>query len=146
MLTIALTVPDYLDGILHPWVCVSWCFDFRGLPFALTAIFLGPAMLLLLLMAWSWRGPRRWPLAIVVVIDAAAIWLVAAAVIGVLQTRGDAIPTVASSPPLLLLPALATLALGINLVWPVPWKAIVVVSTAGCLLLAPFLWFYPIRP
>jgi hypothetical protein len=146
VLTIALTVPDWLDGLLHPRVCAGWCFDFRGLALYFSAIVLGPVILLLLFLAWRWRGPRRWPLAIVVVLDAAAIWGVAAAIISFLQTRSDAIPTVASGPPLLLLPALATLVLGINLIRPFPWKPIVAASAAGCLLVAPFLWFHAISP
>lgn len=146
LLTIALTVPDYLDGLLHPRHCTSWCFDFRGLAFYFTSIFLGPVILLMLLLAWRWRGPRRWPLLIVVVLDAAAVLLVAGATISFIQSRTDSIPTVASAPPLLLLPALATLLLGINLVRPLPWKPLVAVSAAGCLLVAPFLWLYAVRP
>ena len=127
LLIIAQTVPDYLDGLLHPRVCISWCLDFRGLAFYLAAIFLGPVILLFLLLAWRWRGPRRWPLAIVGLIDAAAILLVGDVIISFVDTRSDSIPSVASGPLLILLPALATLALGINLVWPLPWKKIIAV-------------------
>lgn len=146
LVTIGLTVPDYVDGQLHPLVCTGMCIDLRGLPFELTMVVFGPVIALLVLLAWRWRGPRLWPLVVVGVADAAAIALVASVVIDFAHTRFDSVPSVASAPPLLLLPALATLALGTNLVWPVPWKPIVAVSAAGSLVLAAFLWSYVIGP
>lgn len=145
---IALTVPDFIDAQLHPLGCtgVSWCFDFRGLAFTLAAIFMGPVIGVLLVLAWRWRGPRLWPLAIVALIDAAAIFLTVDAIVSFLGTRNDSVPSVSAAPPLLLLPALATLTLGINLVWQVPLKAILAVSAAGSVLLSASLWFFAIRP
>ena len=140
LVTIALTVPDFIGAQLHPLVCTGMCLDLRGLPFELTMVVFGPVVVLLLLLSWRWRGPRLWPLAVVAVVDAAAIALVANVVIDFVHTRFDSVPSVASVPPLMLLPALATLALGANLVWPVPWKPIVAVSAAGSLVLAAFLW------
>jgi hypothetical protein len=144
--TIALTAPDYIDAIAHPQVCTDMCIDLRGLPFELTMVVFGPVVVLLLLLGWRWRGVRRWPLAVVAIVDAAAIALVASAVIDFIHTRTDSVPPVASAPPLLLFPALATLTLGANLVWPVPWRTIVAVSAAGSLVLAAFLWSYLLRP
>jgi hypothetical protein len=144
--TIALTAPRFIDAISHPRVCTGMCLDLRGLPFELTMVVLGPVAVLLSLLGWRWRGVRRWPLAVVAVVDAAAIALVASVVIDFIHSRTDSVPPVASAPLLLLLPALATLALGTNLLWPVPWKSIVAVSTAGSLALAAFLWSYVIRP
>jgi hypothetical protein len=143
---IALTVPDWIDGHFHPYASCGLCLDLRGLAFDLTAIFLGPVFVLLLGLSWRWRGPRLWPLAVVALIDAAAIFLTAVVTVSFFHNRTDSVPPFASAPPLLLLPALATLALGINLVRPVPLKRIIAVSAAGCMLLAAFLWFFAIRP
>jgi hypothetical protein len=146
VVTIALTVPDFIDDQLHPPVCTGMCINLRSLPFELTMVVFGPVVVLLLLLAWRWRGPRQWPLAIVALVDAAAIALVGNVVVDFLQTRAVSVPPVASAPPLLLLPALATLVLGTNLVRPVPWKPIVAVSAVASMVLAAFLWSYVIGP
>lgn len=146
LVTIGLTVPDYVDAQFHPLVCTHMCIDLRGLPFELTMVVFGPVVVLLLLLAWRWRGPRLWPLAVVAVVDAAAIALVASVVIDFAYTRFDSVPPVASAPPLLLFPALVTIALGTNLVRPVPWKRIGAVGAAGSVVLAVFLWSYVIGP
>ena len=70
-----------------------------------------------------------------VLLDGAAIFLTADTIINDPHFRGNSIPPVASVPPLLLLPALATLVLGINLVRSVPWKLLLGASAAGCILL-----------
>jgi hypothetical protein len=143
---IAMTVPDWIDYLLHPYAPCGLCLDLRGLPFFLAATFLGPVIVLLLILSWRWRGPRSWPLALVALVDAAAIFLTADVTIGFFYSRTDSIPPFASAPPLLLLPALATLTLGINLVRPLRLRPILAASTAGCMLLAAFLWFFAIRP
>jgi hypothetical protein len=139
---IALAFPDWLDGYFHPHVCTpdQWCMDFRGLAFNLLAIFLGPVIVVLLILARWWHGPRLWPLWIVVLLDAAAIFFTADSILNDLYTRTNSIPPVASAPPLLLLPALATLVLGISLVRPVRWRPFLAASTAGCLVMAAALW------
>lgn len=142
--TIAFTVPTWIDSF-RPLEC-GWCIDLRGLTFVLSAIFLGPIIAVLLILAWQWRGPRRWPLALVAVFDLAAIFLTAVITIGAFYNRTDSIPPLASAPALLLLPALATLALGISLVRPLRLRPILTASTAGCILLAAFLWFFAVRP
>ncbi|OLE81837.1 MAG: hypothetical protein AUG06_00210 [Actinobacteria bacterium 13_1_20CM_2_65_11] len=143
---IALTFPDWLDGHLHPYAPCGLCLDLRGLAFAISAVVLGPVIVVLVVLAWRWRGPRRWPLAIVVVVDAAAIVLTVAVVVGFFGNRTDSVPPYASVPLLVLLPALATLVLGINLVRPVSLRRILAASAAGSVLLAAFLWFFAIRP
>ena len=136
VVVIAFTLPDYVDKLLHPPICTGMCLDLRGLSFALTMFVFGPVVVLLLLLAWRWRGPSRWPLAVVGVVDAAAIALVASVVIDFVHTRNESLPPVAAAPSLVLLPALITIALGANLVRPLAWKPIVAVSSAGCLLSA----------
>jgi hypothetical protein len=143
---IAFTVPDYVDAQLHPPICTGICLDLRGVPFGLTMVVFGPVVVLLLLLAWRWRGPSQWPLAVVGVVDAAAIALVTSVVIEFVHTRNDSLPPVAAAPSLLLLPALITVALGANLVRPLPWKPIVAVSTAGCLLSAVLMSLSVIGP
>jgi hypothetical protein len=144
---IALTVPDWIDGLLHPYaVGCGLCLDFRGLPFYLAAAGLGPVAVLLLILGWMWRGRRLWPLGLVVLVDAAAIFLTVDVAIGFFHNRTDSIPPLASAPLLLLLPALGTLALGLNLVRPVRLRPVLAASAAGCILLAAFLWFFSIRP
>jgi hypothetical protein len=145
LLAIGLTVPDFVQSRLHPQYC--WiCIDVPGIVFMLSLVIYGPVALLLILLAWRWRGQRRWPLVMVGVVDAIAVAWAALWVIGFVQSRHDTVPTAASIPPLLVLPALATLALAVNLVWPLPWKSLLGASAVGSLLLGVFLWFYAIRP
>ena len=143
---IALAFPDWLDVYIHPYACTpdQWCMDLRGLAFDLLAIFLGPVIVVLLILARWWRGPRLWPLGIVVLLDAAAIFFTADTIANDLHARASSIPPVASAPPLLLLPALATLVLGINLVRPVRWKRLLAASAAGCIVLAAVLWIHDV--
>jgi hypothetical protein len=143
---IALTFPDWLDARLHPYAPCGLCLDLRGLAFDLSAIFLGSVIVLLLVLSWRWRGQRLWPLAVVALIDAGAIFVTADVTVSFFRTRTDSIPPFASAPLLLLLPALATLALGINLVRPMRLRPILAASAAGCILLAAFLWFFAVRP
>ncbi len=143
---IALTVPDFIDWNLHPYAPCGFCLDLRGLPFFLAAIVFGPVIALLLVLSRRWRKPRLWPLAIVALIDGAAIFLTAAVMVNFLQYRGESIPLNASAPPLLLMPALVTLALGVSLVKPVPMKPILAASVGLCVLLTAVLWFFAIRP
>ena len=143
---IAQTVPDFIDAQRALECGTGWCLDFRGIAFKLAVLFIGPFVAALLFMSWRWRGPRLWPLAIVVLIDAAAIFTTAGAIIPFLQTRSDSVPSLVSVPPLLLLPALATLALGVAIVRPVPLRPILAVSVAGCVILAAFFWVYAVRP
>ena len=143
---IALTVPDFIDA-QRPLECgTGWCLDFRGIAFKIAVVFIGPFIAALLLLSWRWRGPRLWPLAIVAVIDAAAIFLTAGAIIPFLQTRSDSVPSFVSAPPLLLLPALVTLALGVAIVRPVHLGPILTASVAGCVILTAFFWLYAVRP
>jgi hypothetical protein len=143
---IALTFPDWLDHYVHPYACApdQWCMDLRGLSFDLLAIFLGPVIVVLLILTRWWRGPRLWPLGIVVLLDAAAIFFTADTIINDLHARASSIPPVASAPLLLLLPALATLAFGVNLVRSVRWKPLLAASAAGCIVLAAVLWIHDV--
>jgi hypothetical protein len=143
---IALTVPDFIDWKLHPYAPCGLCLDLRGLPFFMAAIVFGPVVVLLLVLSRRWQKPRLWPLAIVALIDGAAIFLTAAVVVNFLQHRAESIPLYASAPPLLLLPALVTLALCVSLVRPVPFKPILAACVGLCVVLTAFLWFFAIRP
>jgi hypothetical protein len=148
LVLIGLAFPDWLDYYLHPHTCTpdQWCIDLRGLSFDLSATFLSPVIVVLLILAWRWRGPRLWPLAVVVLLDAAAILITVDSILNDLHNRTSSIPPVAAAPPLLLLPALATLVLGINLVRPVRWKPLLAASAAVCVLLAALLWTYGVWP
>ena len=78
VVVIGLAVPSYLDQQLHPISCGPgpWCIDLRGLAFELSAVFLGPPVLLLLVTAWLWRRPRKWPATFPLVLDVVLIGLV----------------------------------------------------------------------
>jgi hypothetical protein len=110
---IGLTVPSYLDYLLHPMNCGPglWCIDLRGLAFELSAVFLGPPALLLLVTAWLWRQPRSWPAALPIVVDVAFISLVIYEAISVAQTGHDQYPSIFVQAVLGLVPASVTLAL-----------------------------------
>jgi hypothetical protein len=133
--TIALAVPDWIDSRLHQLEC-GWCFDFRGAAFSLSLIVLGPIIVALLLVAWRWRGSHVWPLMIVAAIDALAIAWATGITISMVFRGTDLVPPAASAAPLLLLPAIATLALalGPNLERALPWKPILATSAALSLL------------
>jgi hypothetical protein len=78
LVVIGLTVPDFLDYLFHPLVCTSdlGCLDLRGLPFVVTAFFLGPLTLLLLVTCWIWRRPRVWPAILPLLVDVVIISIV----------------------------------------------------------------------
>jgi hypothetical protein len=48
---IGLSLPKYLDYLFHPITCTpeGWCIDLRGFDFLISATFLGPPALLLLI-------------------------------------------------------------------------------------------------
>src|SRR5712692_8572330 len=131
--TIASTVPDFIGYQTRPLEC-GWCLDFRGVPFGVSVTLLGPVIVVLLLLAWRWRGPRLWPLAIVAVIDVLAVAVAVVMIFPLVFARTDLVPPAASAAPLLLLPAIATLVLGACLERPVPWRPILAVSAALSLL------------
>ena len=143
---IAWTVPDWIDRLLHAYSCAGFCIDLRGLAFDYAVIFLGPVIVVLLIVSLRWRGPRIWPLAVVALIDAAAILVAVLTTFNFFHDRTESLPPAAAAPPLLFLPALATVALAINLVRPIPWRAILAATAAGCLLLAAFMWWYSLQP
>jgi hypothetical protein len=143
--TIALTVPDFIDYQTRPLEC-GWCFDFRGAPFEVSLTFLGPVIVVLLLLAWRWRGPRLWPLAIVAVIDVLAVAVAVGMIFPLVFARSDLVPPAASAGPLLLLPAIATLALGACLERAVPWRKILAASAAISVLPIAFQGFGVIGP
>jgi hypothetical protein len=98
---IATSFPDWLDSYLRPHVCAptAWCMDFRGLDFDALAIFFGPLIVLLLILAWRCRGPRVWPLAVVALLDAGAIFLTVDAILGELPGYFSARTTAATMLP-----------------------------------------------
>jgi len=131
--TIALTVPDFIDYQLRTLEC-GWCFDFRGVPFELSLTFLGPVIVVLLLIAWRWRGPGWWPFVIVTVIDVLVLVVAVVMIIPLVFSRTDLVPPGASVALLLLLPAIATFVLGACLEWPLPWRPILAASAVVALL------------
>jgi hypothetical protein len=110
---IGQTVPSYLDYLLHPMICGPgpWCIDLRGLAFELSAVILGPPALFLVVTAWLWRQPRRWPAALPIVVDVAFISVVIYDAISVAQTGHDQYPSILAQAVLGLVPASVTLAL-----------------------------------
>lgn len=132
---IGLTVPGYIDYLTRPLVCYGWCLDFRDLPFLLSVTALGPAIVLLLILAWRWRRPRRWPLLVLAVVS---VWAVAvtAVYLASYSSGGEPAPATGLLPVFVILPSLVTTVLGARLVWPLPWKPLVGVSAAGSVLLA----------
>ena len=116
LLAVGLTVPGYLDYLFHPKVCKpdQWCLDFRGLPFIITAVYLGPPVLALLLTAWLWRRPRKWPAVLPLVIDAAVVGFVLLNLVAFARTGGLE-PTVLVQMLLALIPAVVSLTLVIAL-------------------------------
>jgi hypothetical protein len=111
-----VTIPGYLDYLSHPMICKpsEWCLDFRGLPFLLAALFLGPPALILLLTAWLWRRPRRWPAVLPLLVDAAVIGFVLLNLVEFARTRSLE-PTGVAQMLLALIPAVVSLTLVIAL-------------------------------
>jgi drug/metabolite transporter (DMT)-like permease len=116
LVVIGLTVPDFLNYLLHPISCRpdSMCLDLRDIPFAASVAFLGPPIVVLLASYWLWRRPRKWPAVLPLLIDAAAIAVVAADLIGFART-GSAEPNILVQVLLVLLPAVVSLTVVLNL-------------------------------
>src|SRR6202165_5441443 len=113
VVVIGLAVPSYLDQQLHPISCGPgpWCIDLRGLAFELSAVSLGPPALLLLVTAWIWRLPRKWPAAIPMLLNVVLIVLVFYDPSIVAQRGYDDDPPILAQVVFGLVPAVAGLAL-----------------------------------
>ncbi len=109
---IGLAAPNYFDQLLHPLSCApgEWCMDLRGLEFELSAVFLGPPALLLVLTAWLWRRPRKWPAALPLIVDVAFIALVVYDALVVTQSGHDQYPSILAQAVFGLIPAVVSLA------------------------------------
>jgi hypothetical protein len=72
---IGLAIPSYLDFRFHPISCPAdqGCLDLRDLTIVVTAMSLGPAVLLLLTTYWLLRRPRRWHAALPLAVDIAVV-------------------------------------------------------------------------
>ena len=114
---IALTIPGFVDYRLHPLFCRpgEWCLDFRGLQFEFGALYFGPPALLLLTTCWLWRRPSRWPAAVLIPINVAAIAFEVAYPLSVTPHFGV-------QALLLLLPAVVSLALVLALLLRWDWR------------------------
>jgi hypothetical protein len=137
---IATTLPEWIDGRLHPLVCTRGvCVDLRGLAFDIAVTVLGPVIVLLVVVAWRWKGASRWPLALIAGVDIAAILVTIGTFMNFFNRRVESLPPDQIIPVLMLLPAMATLILSVNLVKPVPWKAWLAAGAAFCVLLSAFM-------
>jgi hypothetical protein len=113
VVVIGLAVPSYMDQQFHPMSCGPgpWCIDLRGLAFELSAVFLGPPALLLLVTAWLWRRPRKWPAVLPIVLDVVLIGLVIYDAFIVAQSGYDGDPPILAQVVFGLAPAAVGLAL-----------------------------------
>ncbi len=120
VLLIGPAVPSYLDQQFHPMSCGPgpWCIDLRGLAFELSAVFLGPPALLLLVTAWLWRRPRKWPAALPLVLDVVLIGLVIYDAFIVAQSGFDDDPPILAQVVFGLVPAAVSLALTLAVLRP----------------------------
>ena len=118
---IGFELPRYVDYLTRPLDCApgAWCLDFRGLGFLVSAMFLGPPALVLLIADLLWRGTRLWPAVVVVVVDVVAIgfmlWGVVAATTGHWATDGYGSPSISLWTAFVLIPAVVTILLLIAL-------------------------------
>lgn len=117
LVVVGLTIPSYLDYLFRPLACGpdQWCMDFRGLPFVLAALFLGPPALLLFATYWLWRRPRRWPAVLPLLVDVAVIGTVLFELVGYIQTRSAESNIVVAALLGMLLPAVVSLTLILTL-------------------------------
>lgn len=73
IVVIGSTIPDWF----RPLTCRPElpCWDVPGVWLILAVTFLGPPAVLLLATFWLWRRPRRWPVALPLLVDVAVIGL-----------------------------------------------------------------------
>lgn len=76
VIAVMLTVPDYLDRLLRPTICIH-CLDLRGLAFVLSVILFAPVVLALIAVAWALRPGRIWPSWLALIVDLALLGLIA---------------------------------------------------------------------
>src|SRR5713226_5482490 len=126
IVVIGLAAPSYLDQLLHPLSCGpgQWCMDLRSLAFEFSALFLGPPALLLLVTAWLWRRPRKWPAALPLVLDMVLIGLVIYDAFMVAQSGHDEYPPILVQVVFGLVPAAASLALTLSVLKHHPGSAL----------------------
>jgi hypothetical protein len=122
LVVIALTIPSYVDYVLHPMSCTPdlWCLDLRGLSFVASVFFLGPPTILLLAAYWLWRRPRRWHAALPLLTDVAIIVVVLIDIVDYAKS-GSAEPNIGAQVLVGFMPAVVSLILVLALVrrqWP----------------------------
>jgi hypothetical protein len=117
LVVIGLTIPSYVDHVLHPLRCTAdlGCLDLRDVEFVGSVIFLGPPTVLLLVAYWLWRRPRRWPAVLPILADVAIIWVVLIDVVDYAKS-GSAHPDIAGQILVALMPAVVSLGLVLALV------------------------------
>jgi hypothetical protein len=116
---IGMTVPSYFEYLTRPPNCTPemLCIDLRGLPFEVSATFLGPPVLMLVAAFWLWRRPRRWPAVLPIVVDVAVITVVLVDIVDFVRT-GSQDPNIVVQVLLGLVPALVSLILAALLLRP----------------------------
>lgn len=119
---VGLTIPGYLDHLFHPFSCNpdQWCLDFRGIPFVIATLLLGPPALTLLVTIWLWRRPRRWPAVLPLLVDVAVIGVVLVDLIEFART-GSQEPNIVAQVLLGLVPAIVSLILVVALLRRSGW-------------------------
>jgi len=122
LVVIGLTIPSYVDYVLHPLSCTAdlGCLDLRDVESLGSVFFLGPPTVLFLAAYWLWRRPRRWPAVLPILADVAIIWVVVIDVVDYAKS-GSAHPGIAAQILMALMPAVVSLALVLALLRR-PWS------------------------
>jgi hypothetical protein len=130
---VVVAIASYMTA--NPPVCYGWCLNLAPIFWFLVGLPLLPPAVVILMLAWLWRGRRRWPAVVLFVTDAVVL-LFSASVLGTYPSDvADPVPALGLLPVALMLPAIATTLLCLHVLRPIRWIPILAVSAAACVLL-----------
>jgi hypothetical protein len=130
---VVVAIASYMTA--NPPTCYGWCLNLTPIFWFMVGLPLLPPAVVMFLLAWRWRARRRWP-AIVLFVTDAAVLLFSALVLGAYPLyAADPIPAVGLVPVVLILPAIGTTLLCLDVLRPIRWIPILGVGAASCLLL-----------
>lgn len=130
---VVVAIASYMTA--NPPTCYGWCLNVTPIFWFLVGLPLLPPAVVILLLAWRWRARRRWPAIALLGIDAAVL-LFSALVLGAYPSVvADPVPALGLVPVVLMLPAIATALLSLDVLRPIAWIPILAVGAAFSLLL-----------
>ncbi|HET7421868.1 MAG TPA: hypothetical protein VFL27_15920 [Candidatus Dormibacteraeota bacterium] len=139
-----ISIAAYLTA--RPPACAGWCLNLAPFFLLVAAAPFVPPLVVILLLAWRWRRPATWPAVLLGVANLAIFALTWAALSQYPMQSADPLPAVGLAPLLVILPAVATTLLAIDVLSPIPWIPVLGLAGAACVLMGALLAFNVIGP